>query len=225
MKKILFSVTFILLLNSLYIFPSFSQSPTVNLPNSREEKIKEVKEQIKEKRQEIKKKVAKIINGEITGISGNTLTVKKDGTTYTVNIDSNTKIRRRFWGKGELLEYSAGDKVNVWGIWTDEANKTIMAKLIRNLSIQKRYGLFFGTIKSTGAGSFVVQTIVRGDQTVYFDSNTKFIDRKGTVINSSDIKTGDRVRIRGLWDKTLGKITEVKEIKDFSIPQKPTITP
>ena len=54
-------------------------------------------------------------------------------------------------------------------------------------------------------------------KTVYFGT-AKFVERKETSITLSDLKIGDRVRVKGVWDKTLNKITEVTQIKDFSIP-------
>jgi len=62
-----------------------------------------------------------------------------------------------------------------------------------------------------------METAERGTQTVYFGT-AKIVNRKETNITLSDIKVGDRVRVKGVWDKTLSKIAEVIQIKDFSIP-------
>lgn len=238
-KKILFFFflfpffLFIGFLNNFF-FPVLAQDSTLPARIRTREKIQaQTQEQIQEKIQEkikeriqerttLKNKMAKILQGEITAISGTTLTVKKDDKSYTIKTDDNTRFRRHFWGKSKLSEFSVGDKVDVWGIWTDDSQTTILAKMIRNLSLQKRYGVFFGTVKSKETSSFVLTTLKRGEQTVYFDSNTKFINRKGEKIAYDEIKSGDRIGVRGLWDRTLSKITEVKEVKDFSLPEKPT---
>lgn len=165
------------------------------------------------------------ITGTIASIGTNSLTVNdKDGKTYIVNINEQTQLRRRFWGKAELSEFSVADKVNVIGKWTDETKAIIEAKLIRNLSVQRRWGVFFGKVTSKNSDSFVVEATGRGIQTVYFTGATKFINRKQETITYYDIQLGDRVRIKGVWDRTLNKIVEVDEVKDFSLSPQPTKT-
>lgn len=196
------------------------------IPARLRERIREeVLEKIQERRELRKKKIAKIMDGEITAISGEVLTVKKGEKSYQVKIEEKTRLRRRFWGKSELSEFSVGDKVNIWGIWSETEEGAIVARMIRNLSIQKRYGVFFGTVKTKENSSLVITTLQRGEQTVFFTTETRFIDRKGSILTADEIKAGHKVRVRGLWDRTLSQITQVGEIKDFSLPPKPTITP
>lgn len=159
-----------------------------------------------------------LTNGELTAINGTSLTVSKENKSYTVLTDDKTQVRRKFWGKSELAEFSIGDKLNVVGTWTDETQTTIQARLIRNLSIQRRHGVFFGTVTSKTDTGFITDTIRRGNQTVIVDSETEYVNRRQESIGFADIAVGHRVRIRGLWDSTLSKITEVSQIKDFSIP-------
>ncbi len=171
---------------------------------------------------------AAIGSGTVTAISGTTLTVKtKDGKTITVLTDSTTQFRRRFWGKSSLSEMSVGDMVNVIGQWTDDTKTTIQARLVRDLSIQKRFGVFFGTVQSVNPTGFVVQTIRRGNLTVTISSSTKLVNRREQPIVQSDIKVGHKVRTKGLWDSKLNTLTEVAQVKDFSLPVQatPTATP
>lgn len=165
---------------------------------------------------------AAIINGTLSGKNGTTLTVTKDGKTYTVLTDDKTQLRRRFWGKATLDEMQTGDTVNVHGKWTDDAKTTIQATLVRDLSIQKRFGVFFGTVTSLTSNGWVMQTIKRGSQTVTVSPSTRFVNRRGEVINQSDIAVGHRVRVRGLWDSKANTIGEVTHVKDFSLPPRPT---
>lgn len=190
---------------------AYAQSPTGTL-----------REKVKEKVQNVKAQLAHLVGVKVDSISGTTLTVSKDGKTYTINTDASTKFRRLFWGKSSLSEISVGDNLNVWGKWTDDAQTTILARMIRDTSIMKRFGVFIGTVKSKDTASFVITTVNRGDQTVSFDNNTKFVNRKGATISYNDVNVGDRVKVRGLWDKTLSKITQVTQVKDFSLPPKPT---
>ena len=169
----------------------------------------------------IVKKTAKVSPAHITGakitkIDDASLTITKDTKTYTVTLLPTTKLRRHFWGKSTIKEMSVGDSVNVWGKFTDTAQTIIEGRIIRDISIMKRHGIFVGTVKSKDATGFVLSSKNRGDQTVITDTNTKVTDKKGTTISLSDVKVGDRVRVDGVWDKTLSKITQV-DVKDYSI--------
>ncbi len=170
---------------------------------------------------------AAIGSGKITAKTDTTLTIEKDGKSYTVNLDSKTQLRRRFWGKAELSEFSIGDTVNVIGLWTDDTHTAINARLVRNLSIQRRFGVFFGEVKSLLSSGWVMSTKSenRADQTVTVSSTSKFENRRGETITQADIKIGHKVRVRGLWDRALNTVTEVTQVKDFSLPPIPTVTP
>lgn len=194
--------------------------------------IKEGRKEFREAKQDLRKDIKeklqgkgiKIVNGEVTAVSDTSLTVLKDGKSYTVIIDSNTKVRRHFWGKSDLDEIVVGNHVNVFGRFTDDTQTTIQAIMIRNLSVQKRNGVFFGEIVSKGTDSFIMKTVNRGEQTVVVSALTKFIARNQTALTFADLQTGRKVRVRGLWDKSLHNVTEVTEVKDFSLPVK-TNTP
>lgn len=166
-----------------------------------------------------------IEKGEVTAISGTTLTVTKDGVTYTVSTDSNTSFRRRFGGKSQLSEISVNDTINVLGKWQNEEKTQILATHIRDLSIQKRHATFFGTVKTKTDTSLVLTTVNRGEQTVTISTSTKLVNRKMEEITMSDIEVGHRVRVKGIWDLTNKGVSEVTQIKDFSIPTKPSPTP
>lgn len=159
-----------------------------------------------------------LVEAKVTAVGDGTITVEKDGKTYTVNTDAKTKFRRHFWGKSDVAEFSVGNLVNIWGTWADETQTTINAMMIRNLSIMKRHGVFFGTIKTVGDNSFVMTSINRGDQTVTVATTTKYLNRRQQALTFADLQVGHRVRLRGLWDKSQNTITEVVQIKDFSLP-------
>jgi hypothetical protein len=169
----------------------------------------------------LKRGRAAIGSGIVTAKNGTTLTIDKDGTTYTVLTDSKTQFRRRFWGKSTLDEISVNDAVNVIGKWTDDTQKTIQATLVRDVSIQKRFGVFFGQVLSVTSTGWVMSTIGgnRPNQTVTVSSTTKFMDLVGHTITASDVALGHRVRVKGMWDNANNTVTEVKEVKDFNLPQ------
>ncbi len=169
------------------------------------------------------------IEGKITALGNNSSSltvVANDGKTYQVNISSSTRIVRRFGGPSNFGEFAVGDKVNVFGNFTDNTDSAINANLIRNLSIQKRWGVFFGKVTSKNSDNFVIQSVARGSLTVYV-SGARLIERNETVMTYDGINVGDFVRVKGVWDSTNNTITKVGEVKDFSLPLKPTeaVTP
>lgn len=162
------------------------------------------------------------IQGIILSIGTNSLSEKgNDGKTYQINISTTTKLIRGFGGKSSLTEFSIGDKIMVFGKFTDSTKTAIDANTIRDLSIQKRWGAFFGKVTTINSDNFIMTTIERGTQTIYFGT-AKFVNRKEASIVYGDVKVGNRVRVKGVWDKTLNKINEVTQVKDFSLP---TIAP
>jgi hypothetical protein len=169
-------------------------------------------------------KRAELKNVKVTAKDATSITVDNAGVGVKVTVQSNTHFRRRFWGKSSIAEISVGDSVDIVGRWTSEAKTEIKAVLIRDLSIQKRFGVFFGTVKTMTDTGFILTTIQRGEETVTLDS-AKLINRKGQSITASDIQVGHKIRVRGLWDSANFTITEVTEVKDFSLPPFATPTP
>lgn len=227
MKKI--SLSLIVLATVLSINPSILAKE----PFGREIK-NEVKENIKEKKKGLINKVKNFvkknlrfdarIKGTISAKNDNSLTISGDNVTYQINITDKTQLLLKFGGKSSLAEYSVGDQVIVFGKFTDDSKTTIDAKVIRNLSIQKRWGAFIGNVTAKNADNFVINTVARGSLTVYVGS-AKFINRKEEAIAYADVQVGHRVMIKGIWDKTLNQITAVEKVKDFSLPVIVTPTP
>jgi hypothetical protein len=170
----------------------------------------------------ILKEKTTIMSGKVTQISGTSLSVEKDGSTYLVNTSDSTKYRRRFWGVGKFSEISVGDTVDVYGTWANDAKTEINARFIRDLSIQMRYGAFFGTVKTISETEIVIDTYKRNSQIIIVTSETKLVNRKMEDIKTGDILIGHRIRVKGLWNNNSNTITEVKQIKDFSIPNIPS---
>jgi len=166
-----------------------------------------------------------LLKATVTAKGTASLMVKtEDGNEYTVQVDNMTQWRRKYWGKSDLNETSVNDVLNIHGKWMNEERSQIQATLIRNMSIQKRNGVFFGKVKTLTSGGWVMTTVGRGDQTVTVSGNTRFIDRTGMGIGQSAILVGHRVRVMGLWDSKNNTITEVSQVKDFDLPAKATST-
>lgn len=184
-----------------------------------EDDVKEIRNGLLEKVKNFMKKNLRFearIKGKITAIGENNFTISSEDGTFQVNITDKTKILRKFGGKSSFSELSVSNEVMVFGKFADDTKSIIDAKTVKNNSIQKRFGAFFGKVMTKNSDNFVMETLERGVQTVYFGTS-KFVNRKETSITIKDIKVGDRVRVKGVWDKTLNKITEVIQVKDFSI--------
>lgn len=211
MKKILFLIT---------LFACLTTTGIVNGVNVKTDEIK-----LSTSPATVKKNIAKIlkqparISGKITALTINQITVSADdGKKYQINITSQTKFRRKFWGTSKLSEFSVGDQIKAVGRFVVGSTDTISAVIVRNLSIEKRWGAYFGEITKKNDTNFIIKTEKREDLTVYFTSQTKFVSRDNKTINYKDVKTGDRVRVKGIWDGKLNKITEIDQIKDLSLP-------
>lgn len=220
--------TFLLLIMFVYLYISASL-PVYAV--QRQEINQEIRESIKDKAaprasviKNLKGLKLVISGGLITGINGTTLTVEKEGKTYTVLTDDKTQLRRKFWGKSSISEMSVGDKINLRGEWTDENQTQVKARFIRDLSIQMRHGVFFGIVKSSLDSGFVIDTIKRGTLTVTVKPDTKYVNRKEETITLADVKVGHRIRIRGLWNSQKGTLADTEAVKDFSLPERPGVS-
>lgn len=190
--------------------------------------IQELREKIASKtdllRSAVALKRAAIVRGEITAIVDTTLTVEKDGTSYTVLTGvfdaCTTRFIRRYWGTSTIAEMSVGDNVNVYGKWQDEAHTTIEACLVRDLSIQKRHAVFVGFVESLTASGWIMTTVgeKRPSQTIVVDADTVYVNRKQETIAKSDILVDHRVRVKGLWNNETNTVTEVTQVKDYTLP-------
>ena len=179
--------------------------------------LKNIENRVQERIQNFIGRRAVIVNGTVTAIGTSTITIDYNGTSIIVNFDSKTHFRRRFWGVSSLSEISVGDRVDVIGRYVDNTKTTINAVLIRDESIELRKGVFFGTVQSLTSGGFVMTTIHKNNETVTIGS-ARIIDREENALTPSQIKVGDRVRVRGTWNAKNSTIINVVEIKDFSIP-------
>lgn len=208
-----------------------SISPKEIRKNVREE----VKEQVQERKEGLFNKVKNFVKKNlrfdarltctVTSLSP-IFTVDCDGNPYTVNVSDQTKYVRKFGGKSSFAELKIGNEINVFGKFTDESKESIDAKLIRNLSIQKRWGVFFGEIITLPDGEkFIIKTIQRGELTVYYTGDTKLMNHKKETIGPSDIEVNMRVRVKGIWDKISNELRETEEIRVFPKAVSPTPTP
>ncbi len=126
------------------------------------------------------------------------------GTKVLVDITEDTKLRRRYLGKAQLSEFSEGDKIRVIGR-RDESTGNIVAKFIKNNSIQKlgvAYRLGKVTSIDENAKSFTVEVRSKNRKyektwTIMTDDETIFKIRDVDEAAFEDIEVDDIIRVRG----------------------------
>jgi len=138
---------------------------------------------------------------------------------WAVKTDANTQIVRRFSGKADLSEVGVGDFLSVSGMLdTTAATPTILAKTIRDYSIQKKNVSFGGVIKSidSASSSFMLTTEKKGDVKVTVSSSTK-ITKADVIIALADLKVGDKILVaRGVLN-TVSNTLQANEIRVFAL--------
>lgn len=166
--------------------------------------------------------------GEVISVSSTSLPseikVKADTKEITLKITEKTIILRKFGGKSNLGEIKVGDIVTARGSWEDENGSVLITRVLRDLSIQKRKGTFWGKIKSIDFANknFILNTASRGELKVFVQDGTEIVSRDQKKISLTDLQVGSRVRVTGVWDSTLNQISETMLIKDWSISPVPT---
>lgn len=227
MRNIIFSV---FVLSAVLILAAPASATTFKGEFRREikqEAKEEVKERIQEKKSNLFDRVKNFvrktvrfdarITGTVASIGDSSMTVTgTDGKTYQVNVTGDAKLVRRFGGNSTLSEFAVGNTVHVFGKFTNDEKTALDAKLIRNASVQKRWGAFFGEVTAKNSDNFVIKSINRGNQTVYF-TGAKFVNVSEKEIGYADVAVGHRVRVKGVWDNSTNTITEVSHVKDFSL--------
>lgn len=132
--------------------------------------------------------------------------------TWTVNVTSATKLFRRYMGKATIEEYLVGDKVEVRGTRTADAN-TINANVIRNNSLTIKFGDFTGTVLSVDATASTFKLRVSskkyGDVTVTTTATTKYVDENG-LRAFADLTAGDRVKVLGTYTSSTKKLAATR---------------
>lgn len=199
----------------LFLMPLYRGETKVDTVNSSPQTTVREIQMIKN---EFKNKRCELMNAKVISIDGASLTVLSGENTINVNLRSTTHYRRKFWGVSSRNEIKVGDSLDIVGRWLNDEKTELTAVVIRNVSVQKRAGVFFGRVKALGDSGFIVTTINKGEETVIVDDTVEVINREGGSINISEITLGHNIRVRGVWDGCNNTITEITEIKDFSLP-------
>ncbi len=154
------------------------------------------------------------VKGRVTAISTTSISVSvmhhadSDAATlittvYTFNIDSITKVIRKFKGTAGVNEVSVGDLVSVWA--SDLTNGH--ARLIWDQSIW--WGEVKGTVSELDVTNNTFKLILKSSEnhgitttsvaTIVVDTNTTY-SKDGVAKTLSDLANGQKVKIRGSWN-------------------------
>jgi preprotein translocase subunit YajC len=140
--------------------------------------------------------------GEVTAISGNTITVKTmDGNTATVNVTDQTRFRKDRQD-AKLTDVKVGDNVFVRG--QKGSDGSVQAEMVAvppaGMMGNMRDGLgknfIMGEIKSINGTQIEIARPDGQTQTIAVDENTSFHKNRESV-TLADFKAGDRVFGRG----------------------------
>ncbi|MCX8016117.1 MAG: hypothetical protein N2692_02340 [Patescibacteria group bacterium] len=160
---------------------------------------------------------------QVTAVGSNEISIKIFGIEYKVNL-SKAKILKSQWISGDVDDFVVGDIVNVYGFITEEAPLIIYAQTVRNLSLQKHLTIFKGLIQNLGNFSFSLLTEQNELINVAVTNDTRIIKTEGvaciqiyppincpmstsTTITFADLKNGDKVIVRGEYDKVANQLT------------------
>jgi hypothetical protein len=132
-----------------------------------------------------------------------TFVVNFSGSDFTVVATGTTSIVRNFGAKADFSEIMAGDFVNIKGTYDPADASRILAKNIKDTSIQLYRGTFRGKVVSvdTDGKKFVLAPVRRSEQTVMVLDTTVF-KKAGALAAFSDLASGTNAVVRGTWNKT-----------------------
>ncbi|MEN9582628.1 MAG: hypothetical protein RL641_582 [Candidatus Parcubacteria bacterium] len=142
---------------------------------------------------------------KVTAINGSSLTATttwgSSSMTWTINTDSSTKLIRRFGGTSTISEISVGDFVSFQGslVAGTSTPMTVLAKTLKNWSVQKKNSTFEGIVTSLGGSSFIIATNNSGNITVNTTSSTQFM-KNGVAGTLADITITSKITATGLYN-------------------------
>lgn len=156
-------------------------------------------------------------DGKLVTKNSNYLIVSVDSKNYTIYLNSTTALRPKYWGKVDLNDFNLGDELNIIGSFRNKNNNEINATLIRDRSNEMRWGVFLGDVTSKDKNKIVFNNKTRGDLTAFVEDDTNYVGQNGGKIRLDNIKIGDRIRVKGIFDNKTKKITNIDEVKDFAL--------
>jgi Cu/Ag efflux protein CusF len=157
------------------------------------------------------------IQGDVTAVSGNTITVKTtEGEVYTVSTGPNTRFRKQR-DQIAISDLHPGDMIAAMGDKDAKAH-TVGAMYVmvmdkaRYEQMQAEFGKTWtaGTVQSISGTNITIKRTDGVTQTVSVDENTTFRRRRDDI-TLADIKVGDEINARGALHNGAFVATQVSE--------------
>lgn len=148
--------------------------------------------------------------GTIASIGANTLTVKSNETTWTVNTTASTKFTSKFEVSTTLAVMKVGDEVMVKGVMATGATNTINASEVKDMSLPLNAVARTGTIGSVLNNAFTL--LGKGDKQnvkVTTDTTTA-ITVNGKAGTLADVKNDAKATVQGILNTDTGILSAVK---------------
>ncbi len=139
---------------------------------------------------------------------------------WTITSDANTKLIRRYGGASAMNEITVGDYISFQGsLVTGTASPmTVLAKTIKNWSVQKKNATFEGTVSSVSGSTFVMSTKKDGNITVTTTGTTQFMKNSATA-TLADVTVNSKVVTTGLYNNLTHTLDASKVVVKIAEPQ------
>lgn len=149
--------------------------------------------------------------GTVTAVSDDSLTLRlADGSSLTVNIDSDTRITQPFIGSIALSDITLNSTVVVKGAMDDGE---FDAKVVVMTKPNERPVKTQGTVTAVSGNTVTVESEHRGVEysvTVETDGSTTVSAPNGEAGTTADIDVGAEVKVAGFWDSVRNILEAVK---------------
>lgn len=154
------------------------------------------------------------LKGSIQSLGTNEMTITAQNITYTVSINSRTKLVKRYGGKITFPQYKVGDEVIVVGQFSNEEKTALTARVLRNMRLRSHRATITTKIKGLGADSISIDS----GQFIDIPTGLLLTNRLGSTITIDHLRPGDTVKITGSFDPDGKLITDLTEVRDLAIP-------
>jgi hypothetical protein len=148
------------------------------------------------------------IEGMVTAVGTNSFTLSSWGGPWTIDVGSSTQVIEHYGHPALLSDFQVGDYVRVDGSVASDTPWTVVASVVRDVTLQYALGTFHGTINAVSGNSFTFQSVERGLIMVNVASTTS-IDVNGISSTMSALTDNMTGMVFGNWDRANTNLTAV----------------
>lgn len=160
---------------------------------------------------------------KVTAVATNSITATTTWganiVTWTVTTDSNTKLIRRYGGSSAMTEIAVGDFISFQGTLSSSASgMTVLAKTVKDWSIQKKNATHEGTVSSISGATFVIAKNNGVNVTVNTTGSTQFMKNNVAGV-FADITVGAKVTATGIFNNLTNTLDASKVVIKITQPE------